>query len=205
MRRALREDEAVASAGECLDDVAQDLLVAGVVLGDLPVHRRHGTRRGQVAVTHVSEGRRVDAEVRRGAVMARRLECAGLGRLERVPYRPELERDQVVESVASVRRGGEPQPPAGRDRAGGRLECGRRDVVALVDDDLAVTAERLSEVVAPGQRLKSGDIDDPGELAPSSAELPGLDAEQSPGSADATDRRASCGRRAPGSRSSGPR
>ena len=127
---ALSEDEAVAPAGESLDDVAQDLFVAGVVLGDLPVHRRHGTRRGQIAVTHISEGRRVDAEDRRGAVMARRLECAGLGRLERVPYRPELERDQVVESVAPVRRGGEPHPPAGWDRAGGRLECGRRKPVA---------------------------------------------------------------------------
>ena len=71
MGRPLREDEAVAPASECLDDVEEDLFVAGIVLGDLPVHRRHGTRRGHVTLAHVPEGRRVDAEVRRGAVMAR--------------------------------------------------------------------------------------------------------------------------------------
>ena len=157
----LGQDEAVATAAECFDDVVEDLFVACVVLGQRAVDRRDRAGHGQVDVlltcrnlvgwtTRTGRGRSGPAPSR----------VSGLGGVEGVPDRTELESDEVVESVAAVGRGGEPEPVAGGDGADGGLECGRRHVMALVDDDEAVAAERLGEVVASGEGLQGGDVDD---------------------------------------------
>ena len=92
--------------------------------------------------------------------------------------RAELEADQVVEAVAPVGRGGQPEPVARGDGADRGLERGCRDVVALVDNDLAVGAELVGEVVAAGEGLQSGDVDDAGELGSAAAELARFEAEE---------------------------
>ena len=118
----------------------------------------------------------MDDEHGAGSVGAGAFEGVGVGVREGVADRAELEADQVIEAVAPVRRGGEPEPVARGDGADGGLERGGRDVVALVDDDLAVGAELVGEVGSAGERLQSGDVDDAGELGSAAAELPRLGA-----------------------------
>lgn len=95
-----------------------------------------------------------------------------------MPDGTELEPDQVIEPIAAVGRGGEPDPVAGWDGADGGLECGGRDVMALVDDDLTVAAQRVGEVSSAGEGLQGCDVDDPRECGASTAELSGLVAEE---------------------------
>ena len=78
----------------------------------------------------------------------------------------------------STGRGGEPDPVAGWDGADSGLERGGRDVVALVDDDLAVAAELVGDVGSAGERLQGGDVNNAGELGSAAAELPRLGAEE---------------------------
>src|SRR3954471_14490819 len=57
-------------------------------------------------------------------------------------------------------------PAAGRDLQDGVLECGRGNVVALVDDDQPVAGGKLGDVVGAGE---GGDFDDAGSSATSAA------------------------------------
>ena len=95
-----------------------------------------------------------------------------------VPDRAELQRDQVIELVTAVRGGGQAEPAPGWDLLDGVLERRCRDVVAFVGDDQPVPGGELCDVVAAGQGLQGDDVDDPGDLRPAAAELPGLDAEE---------------------------
>ncbi len=101
--------------------------------------------------------------------------------------RADLHADQVVELVAAVRGGGQPEPSPGSDLAGGVLERGGRDVVALVSsgtvisrDELPVQAKTfyLSEPnVHPYERGRpgAGTPADPGASGPVAEALtPGL-------------------------------
>jgi hypothetical protein len=56
-----------------------------------------------------------------------------------VPDRPDLHGDQVVELVAPVRGGGQPEPAARRDLLDRVLEGCGWNVVALVGDDQPVS------------------------------------------------------------------
>src|SRR5215510_3881803 len=102
----------------------------------------------------------------------------GPGECDGVPDRPHLHSDQVVELVAAVRGGGEPEPAPCRDLLDRVLERGGRDVVAFVGDDQAVPGGQLRDILAAGQGLQGDDIDGAAQLGPAAAELPGFDAEE---------------------------
>ena len=89
-----------------------------------------------------------------------------------------LHGDQVVELVAAVRGGGQPEPAPCRDLLDRVLERGSRDVMAFVGDDQAVPGGQLRDVAAAGQGLQSDDVDGAAQLGPAAAELPGFDAEE---------------------------
>jgi hypothetical protein len=58
------------------------------------------------------------------------------------------------------------------------LECFSRHVVTLVHDDQPISSGERGEVVAAGEGLQGGNVDDAGGLGASTAALPGFDAEQ---------------------------
>jgi hypothetical protein len=70
-----------------------------------------------------------------------------------VPDRTELERDQAVELVAAVGRGGQPEPSTRRDLFDGMLEARRRDVMAFIRDHQSIAAGEELDVVLAGQAL----------------------------------------------------
>jgi hypothetical protein len=95
-----------------------------------------------------------------------------------VADRADLHGDEVVELVAPVRSGGQPEPPPGADLPDCVLERGGGDVVALIGDDQPVPGGQLRDVVAAGQRLQRDHVDGAAQPGPAAAELPGLDAEE---------------------------
>ena len=95
-----------------------------------------------------------------------------------MPDRSDLHSDQVIELVAAVRGGGQPEPAPCRDLLDRMLERSGRDVMAFVGDDQAVPGGQLRDVVAAGQGLQGDDIDRAAQLGPAAAELPGFDAEE---------------------------
>ena len=171
-----------------------------LVLGQGAMDARDRAGYGQVDGFLDPEPRRVDHEHGAWPVSAGSFEGVRVGVFEGVSDWAQLEPDEVVESVPAVGGGGEPEPVAGRDCAHRGLEPGGGYVVALVDDDEAVAAEQLGEVVTSREGLQRCHIDGAGELRASATELAGLDAEQVHGSVCATGRRASCGQPAPASR-----
>lgn len=94
-----------------------------------------------------------------------------------VPDRAELESDQVIEPVSALGRCGEAEPVAGRDGAYRGLERRGWDVIALIDNHQAISAEEFREVIAPDERLVGRYIDDAGELGASASELAGFSVE----------------------------
>ena len=78
-------------------------------------------------------------------------EGAGCGSAHGVADGAELEGNEVVESVAAVRGGGQAEPAPSRDVPDGVLERRGGDVVALVDDDQAVAGGERGQVVAAGR------------------------------------------------------
>ena len=120
MAGSLGEDEAVAAATECLDHVGEDLLVACLVFGQRAVDACDGARDGQIDWVLQPERGGVDDEHGAGSVGTGAFEGVGVGVSEGVADRAELEADQVIEAVAPVRRGGEPDPVARGDRRGRR-------------------------------------------------------------------------------------
>jgi hypothetical protein len=175
---SLGEDKAVSAATGCLHHIGEDLLIAFLIFGKRAVDACDGTRDGQIDRVLQPERGGVDNEHGAGSVGTGAFEGVEVGVSEGVADRAELEADQVVEAVAPVGRGGEPDPAARRDGADGGLERGCRDVVALIDDDLAVGAELVGEVGSAGECLQRGDVDDSGELGSAAAELPRFEAEE---------------------------
>ena len=91
---------------------------------------------------------------------------------------PEIVQIKVVELVAPVGGGGQPEPPPSGDLPDGVLERGGRDVVALIGDDQPIPGGQRRDVVAAGQGLQGDDVDSSAELGPAAAELPGFHAEE---------------------------
>jgi hypothetical protein len=83
--------------------------------------------------------------------------------------------DQVVELAAPAGSGGQAEPAPGRDLPDRVLERRRRDVMAFIGDDQAVSGGEHGDVLAPGQGLQHRDVDDSADLRPAAAELPGRD------------------------------
>ena len=95
-----------------------------------------------------------------------------------MPDRLGLHGDQVVELVAPVRRGGQPEPAARRDLLDRVLERRSRDMVTFVSDNQPITAGQHDDVLLAGQGLQGDDVDDPAELRAAAAKLAGLHAEE---------------------------
>ena len=90
----------------------------------------------------------------------------------------QLETDEVIELVTTVRGGGQSEPAAGRNLTHGMLERGGRHMVAFIDNNKSVAGCQLGEVVTTGKRLQGCDVDHAPSLGPPSTPLPGLLAEQ---------------------------
>ncbi len=95
-----------------------------------------------------------------------------------MPYGADLLRDQVVELVATVRRGGQPEPAARRDLLDDILERRGRNVVAFIGDDQPISRSERSDVVTAGEGLQGKDVDRPPDPRPPTAKLAGLHAQQ---------------------------
>lgn len=65
-----------------------------------------------------------------------------------------MQRDEVVEFVAPVRGGGQPEPAPSADRPDRVFEGGGRHVVALVRDDQPVPGGEPGDVAVAGQGLQ---------------------------------------------------
>ena len=94
-----------------------------------------------------------------------------------VPDRAQLQRDQIVELVATVRGCGQPEPPPGGDLAHGVLERRGRDVMALVDHDEAVPGGQLRQIIAPRQGLQRHHVNRAAQLRAPATQLARGDAE----------------------------
>ena len=90
---------------------------------------------------------------------------------------PELQRDQIVEFVATVRGCGQPEPPPCGNLAHGVLERRSREVMALVDHDEAVPGGQLRQIIAPRQRLQRHHVDRAAQLRAATTQLTRGDAE----------------------------
>jgi hypothetical protein len=172
--------QAVAVPGERGKDVRGDLPGALFVSGQVPLDVRHPARAGRIGTTVVAVRSRLNVQHRGGPAGAwkRVLAASVADECDGVPDRSHLHGDQVVEFVAAVRGGGQPQPSPCGDLLDRVLECGGRDMVALVSDDETVPGGQFRDVVAAGGGLQGDDIDGTAQLGLTAAELPGFDAEE---------------------------
>ena len=154
------EHEAVAAGGDGGGDVAADRSRALRVFDEPPVDRLDvfGFVGGLVAGL-------VHDEVEGS-------EGASLVGCHLVADRTAVHGHERLEAVAPVGGGGEPQPPSHRDVAYGPFEGHGRDVVAFVDDDQPVGRGEFGDVVAAGEALDHGHVDNAGGPVPATAELP---------------------------------
>jgi len=98
-------------------------------------------RAGRVSIAVVPVRSRVNVQHgggRPAGAQKRVLAGCVAGECDGVPDRSHLHSDQVVELVAAVRGGGQPEPALCRDLLDRVLERGGRDVMAFVGDDKAV-------------------------------------------------------------------
>src|SRR4051794_6694378 len=176
----LGEHQAVPTTGQSGNHIVGDLTGASVVGDQVPVDGGDAAGGRRFGVAGVAEAGRVDVQDRFRCLCVRRAAADGAGgRLdEGVADRAQLEGDEVVELVASVRGRGQTEPAASRDLLYGVLEGGGGHVVALVDNHQAVVAGPVGDVVVPRKGLQSGDVDDTGGLGASAAALTGLHAEE---------------------------
>ena len=79
--------------------------------------------------------------------------------------RAALHRDDLLQAVAPVGRGGEAEEVAGGGAPDGGLERERGQVVALVDHDQAVVGEERFEIVDRLEALDHRKVDDPSASA----------------------------------------
>ncbi len=181
----LGEQQAAPAAFQRGDHVIDDLGEAGVVGDEVAVDGRHAAGLRRVGVTEVAVGGVVHVEYGGRALgglfkfeLGRAVLAWWRGLGDGVADRTQLEGDQVIELVAAVRGGGEPEPAAGRDLLDGVLERRSGDVVALVHDDQPIAAGELLDVGLAGQCLQHRDIDHPTGFAATAAELAGRDTQQ---------------------------
>ena len=92
--------------------------------------------------------------------------------VDHVPHRTALHRDDPIVTVSAVRSGGQADHVARGRRAQYLLGRNSRNVVALVDDDLAVRARSSGGVLAAREALHHRNVDRPGRLALPRADRP---------------------------------
>ena len=83
--------------------------------------------------------------------------------------------DQVFESVAALRCRGQSEPVARRYPVENAEECTGGDVVTFVDDDESVAGGDVLDVFATGKCRQQCDVEDAGDLRPSTADLAALE------------------------------
>jgi len=89
--------------------------------------------------------------LRAGVVRCRFIQGARVCLGDCVSNWTELPPDEVIEPVASPRCCGQPEPELRGDLLDAVGVCARREVVALVDNDLAVAAGQSLDVGASGE------------------------------------------------------
>ena len=144
----------------------------------------HPAGRGRAGASGVAVAGRVDVQHWRGppagcAAGQHAWSVGGLpGDGDGVADWADLHADEVVELVAPVGGGGQPEPPPGGDLPDSVFERGGGDVVALIGHNQPVPGGQLRDVVAAGQGLQGDDVDSAAELGPAAAELPCFHAEE---------------------------
>jgi hypothetical protein len=86
-----------------------------------------------------------------------------------VPYWAALHRDDGLVTVSPVGRCGETCDVSGREGREHALDLNGGDVVALVDHDMAVSADEVVEIIAASERLDHRNVDLPREPASAGA------------------------------------
>jgi hypothetical protein len=129
----LREHKAVPSALAGVDDVLDDVLKPLVVSDEVAVYGRHASRRlwARVAVVGLAGGMHQQYRVRDRSIDGG--EGVSGSPRDRVPDRPDLEGDEVVELITAVRRRGQAEPTSSGDLGNSVREGGCRYVMALID------------------------------------------------------------------------
>jgi len=184
VRDPASEDEAVPALLKRGGHIRDDLAGARIAGDQVAVDHRHSAWHGRVGIARVAVRRGVQVQHRRrsavrGAAGKHRHASGGLaGTRDGVPDLPDLHGDQVVELVAPVRRGGQPEPAARRDLLDRVLERGSRNVVAFIGDDQPVAGGQRGDVVLASEGLQGDDVDSPAELRAAAAKLPCLHAEE---------------------------
>ncbi|HEX4454663.1 MAG TPA: hypothetical protein VH143_27575, partial [Kofleriaceae bacterium] len=84
-------------------------------------------------------------------------------RVDREAHRPELHLQDWMVAVASLGRRGQADDVARLGRGDDALVRDRGDVVALVNDDVAVARDKLGEVFPSRKGLDHGDVDVAGD------------------------------------------
>jgi hypothetical protein len=106
------EDQAVAVLAECGEGVCDDLPCALLISDQVSADGRHTARAGRVGVAVVPVRSRVNVQHRGGPAGDYKRVLAGCVavKCDGVPAWSYLHGDQIVELVAAVRGGGEPEP-----------------------------------------------------------------------------------------------
>ncbi len=178
------EDQAVPALRKRGGHISDDLAGARIAGDQVPVDHHHPAWHGRVRIAGVTVRRGMQVQHRswpatRRAARQRRYPGRGLaGTCDGVPDRPGLHGDQVVELVAPVRRGGQPEPAACRDLLDRVLERGSWNMVAFIGDDEPVTGRQRGAIVSAGKGLQGDDVDGPAELCAAAAKLPCFHAEE---------------------------
>jgi hypothetical protein len=175
----LGQDQAVPATFEGSGDVSGHLPGPRLVGDQGAVDRCDSAGSGRVGSTAVSEHRGMHDQHRFGSVLGRgATECAGRDCAHRVPNRPGLQRDEIVELVSPIGGGRQAEPASRRDLSDRVLERRGGDVVTFVDHHQPVPASQRCDVLAVGKGLQRRDVDGaPGLRAPA-AELSRLDTQQ---------------------------
>ncbi|MPN17516.1 hypothetical protein SDC9_164870 [bioreactor metagenome] len=181
MVAAAGQDEALAALGECRSYVGCDLAVAFRVFGEQAAQLGDRSRCAQVEVVRAAIGGGVDVQhATRSVVRGDEVGFVGERVADGVPDGAELPVGDLLQSVLAFGCRREAQPPGGADLGYDVLVGSGGEVVAFVDDHLAVALGELPDVLGAvsGQGLQEHDVDLSAGLGSSAAQLAGLDAEE---------------------------
>ena len=98
------------------------------------------------------------------------LTFANHGPVDRVSDWTALHRDDRLVTISTVRRRGQARDVSGWEGREHAFGLNGRDVVALVDHNVAVGADEVMEVIAARECLDHRDVDLPRQAAPAGAE-----------------------------------
>lgn len=118
-----------------------------------------GWRRWQGCGTHLECRRQMNFGSRQSSQPHLQLRWGRLSYFGAMADRAALHKNNRVVSITPDRRGGQADDISGLGLLENRLEGKCRDVVALIDDDLAIFIEQFGQVFSVRQGLHDGNID----------------------------------------------